>query len=62
MSIRCKDSNKAVVMEAFRRAQYKVSSRRRARRGSQSSRAVADVPLPSQFPGRQKIIVSKKWG
>ncbi|SGZ28705.1 BQ5605_C027g10417 [Microbotryum silenes-dioicae] len=37
MSIRCKDSNKAVVMEAFRRAQYK-------------------------FPGRQKIIVSKKWG
>jgi ribosomal protein L10e len=24
LSIRCKDSNKAVVMEAFRRAQYKV--------------------------------------
>ncbi|KAH8918578.1 60S ribosomal protein L10-A, partial [Atractiella rhizophila] len=37
LSIRCKDSNKAIVMEALRRAQYK-------------------------FPGRQKIIVSKKWG
>jgi large subunit ribosomal protein L10e len=37
MSIRCKDSNKAVVMEALRRSRYK-------------------------FPGRQKIIVSKKWG
>ncbi|WWD15870.1 60S ribosomal protein L10 [Kwoniella shandongensis] len=37
MSIRCKDSNKAVIMEALRRARYK-------------------------FPGRQKIIVSKKWG
>merc|ERR1712227_110200 len=37
LSIRCKDSNKAVVLEALRRAQYK-------------------------FPGRQKIIISKKWG
>jgi len=37
LSIRSKDSNKAIVMEALRRAQYK-------------------------FPGRQKIIVSKKWG
>jgi len=37
LSIRCKDSNKAVVMEALRRARYK-------------------------FPGRQKIIISKKWG
>lgn len=37
MSIRCKDSNKAVIIEALRRARYK-------------------------FPGRQKIIVSKKWG
>jgi large subunit ribosomal protein L10e len=37
MSIRCKDANKAVIIEALRRARYK-------------------------FPGRQKIIVSKKWG
>lgn len=37
LSIRCKDHNKAIVLEALRRAQYK-------------------------FPGRQKIIVSKKWG
>ncbi|KAL7341568.1 hypothetical protein BJY59DRAFT_719943 [Rhodotorula toruloides] len=37
LSIRCKDSNKAIVLEALRRAQYK-------------------------FPGRQKIIISKKWG
>jgi large subunit ribosomal protein L10e len=37
LSIRCKDNNAAVVMEALRRARYK-------------------------FPGRQKIIVSKKWG
>ncbi|KAF7319187.1 White collar protein 1 [Mycena chlorophos] len=37
MSIRTKDSNQAVVIEALRRARYK-------------------------FPGRQKIIVSKKWG
>jgi len=37
LSIRCKDANKPVVIEALRRAQYK-------------------------FPGRQKIIVSKKWG
>jgi hypothetical protein len=37
MSIRCKDSNRAVIIEALRRARYK-------------------------FPGRQKIIVSKKWG
>ncbi|ORZ34422.1 ribosomal protein L10e/L16 [Catenaria anguillulae PL171] len=36
-SIRTKDSNKAVVIEALRRAKYK-------------------------FPGRQKILVSKKWG
>lgn len=37
MSIRCRDSNRAVIIEALRRARYK-------------------------FPGRQKIIVSKKWG
>lgn len=37
MSIRTKDSNKHVVIEALRRAKYK-------------------------FPGRQKIIVSNKWG
>ncbi|KAI8867124.1 ribosomal protein L10e [Ramicandelaber brevisporus] len=37
MSTRTKDTNKAVVIEAFRRAKYK-------------------------YPGRQKIIVSKKWG
>src|SRR5882757_7865277 len=37
LSIRCKDSNAPVVMEALRRARYK-------------------------FPGRQKIIVSRKWG
>ncbi len=37
LSVRCKDQNRAVVMEALRRARYK-------------------------FPGRQKIIVSRKWG
>lgn len=37
LSIRCKDNNAPVVMEALRRARYK-------------------------FPGRQKIIVSRKWG
>lgn len=37
LSIRTKENNAAVVMEALRRARYK-------------------------FPGRQKIIVSKKWG
>jgi len=37
LSVRTKDSNQAVVVEALRRAKYK-------------------------FPGRQKIIVSKKWG
>ncbi|KAF8629038.1 hypothetical protein AX14_011154 [Amanita brunnescens Koide BX004] len=37
MSIRAKESNSAVIIEALRRARYK-------------------------FPGRQKIIVSKKWG
>jgi len=37
LSVRCKDSNKAVALEALRRSRYK-------------------------FPGRQKIIVSKKWG
>jgi large subunit ribosomal protein L10e len=37
LSVRTKDSNSAVVIEALRRARYK-------------------------FPGRQKIIVSKKWG
>jgi large subunit ribosomal protein L10e len=37
LSIRCKESNAAVIQEALRRARYK-------------------------FPGRQKIIVSKKWG
>jgi large subunit ribosomal protein L10e len=37
MSIRCRDANRAIIIEALRRARYK-------------------------FPGRQKIIVSKKWG
>lgn len=37
LSIRCKEQNAAVIIEALRRARYK-------------------------FPGRQKIIVSKKWG
>jgi large subunit ribosomal protein L10e len=37
LSIRCKDANAPVIMEALHRARYK-------------------------FPGRQKIIVSKKWG
>lgn len=37
MSVRSKDANKATVIEALRRSQYK-------------------------FPGRQKIVVSKKWG
>lgn len=37
ISVRTKDNNKAVVIEALRRAKYK-------------------------FPGRQKIIISKKWG
>ena len=37
ISIRTKDSNKAVVWEALRRCKYK-------------------------FPGRQKIILSNKWG
>jgi len=37
MSVRSKDPNKAAVIEALRRSQYK-------------------------FPGRQKIVVSKKWG
>jgi len=37
LSVRCKDSNKAIALEALRRSRYK-------------------------FPGRQKIIVSKKWG
>jgi large subunit ribosomal protein L10e len=37
LSIRCRDANAQVIMEALRRARYK-------------------------FPGRQKIIVSKKWG
>ena len=37
LSIRSKESNRAVVIEALRRARYK-------------------------FPGRQKIIISKKWG
>ncbi|KAJ1952333.1 60S ribosomal protein L10 [Dipsacomyces acuminosporus] len=36
-SVRTKDNNKAVVIEALRRCKYK-------------------------FPGRQKIIISKKWG
>ncbi|KAI9220251.1 60S ribosomal protein L10-A [Blastocladiella britannica] len=37
MSIRTKDANKDVMVEALRRAKYK-------------------------FPGRQKILISKKWG
>ncbi|KAI8840584.1 ribosomal protein L10e/L16 [Chytridium lagenaria] len=37
ISIRTKDSNRAVVIEALRRCKYK-------------------------FPGRQKILVSNKWG
>ncbi|CAG8824003.1 1468_t:CDS:2, partial [Dentiscutata erythropus] len=36
-SVRTKENNRAVVIEALRRAKYK-------------------------FPGRQKIIISKKWG
>jgi large subunit ribosomal protein L10e len=37
LSIRTKEANAPVVMEALRRARYK-------------------------FPGRQKIIISRKWG
>eukprot|EP00842_Homolaphlyctis_polyrhiza_P000662 jgi/Hompol1/1597/HPOL_004913-RA len=37
ISVRTRDSNKAVVIEALRRAKYK-------------------------FPGRQKLVVSNKWG
>jgi large subunit ribosomal protein L10e len=37
ISVRSRDTNKATVIEALRRSQYK-------------------------FPGRQKIVVSKKWG
>lgn len=37
ISVRTKDSNKAVVIEALRRCKYK-------------------------FPGRQKIVISNKWG
>ncbi|OMH79743.1 60S ribosomal protein L10 [Zancudomyces culisetae] len=37
LSVRTRDNNKDVVMEALRRAKYK-------------------------FPGRQKLIISKKWG
>ncbi len=37
LSVRTRDNNKAVVIEALRRAKYK-------------------------FPGRQKILVSNKWG
>ena len=37
ISIRTRDNNKAIVIEALRRAKYK-------------------------FPGRQKLIVSNKWG
>jgi large subunit ribosomal protein L10e len=37
ISVRTRDSNKAVVIEALRRAKYK-------------------------FPGRQRILVSRKWG
>ncbi len=37
ISVRTKDSNKAVVIEALRRCKYK-------------------------FPGRQKLVVSNKWG
>jgi len=37
MSVRCKDQNALVIIEALRRARYK-------------------------FPGRQKIVLSKKWG
>jgi large subunit ribosomal protein L10e len=37
LSIRCKEANSQVIIEALRRARYK-------------------------FPGRQKIIISKKWG
>lgn len=62
LSIRCKDANKAVVMEAFRRAQYKV-------RFLVVPPCFATIILLTffsgllfQFPGRQKIIVSKKWG
>ena len=50
LSIRCKDSNAAIAMEALRRARYKVRA------------TLPAHSLTPQFPGRQKIIVSKKWG
>lgn len=59
LSVRCKDANRAVVIEALRRARYKVSIL--------SAAKYLDIKLTShlgihQFPGQQKIIVSKKWG
>ncbi|CEQ40234.1 SPOSA6832_01833, partial [Sporobolomyces salmonicolor] len=60
LSVRCKDSNKAVVMEALRRAQYKVRPFRPPPSPRSSTPRSPSVVL--QFPGRQKIIVSKKWG
>lgn len=55
MSVRTRDSNRAVALEALRRCQYKVCLR---------SLCKFRVPKANylQFPGRQKIIVSKNWG
>jgi hypothetical protein len=64
MSIRCKDSNKHVIMEALRRARYKVRFFSSASLGffEELSQQTPSRVLALQFPGRQKIIVSKKWG
>lgn len=56
LSIRCKDSNKAVIMEALRRARYKCKSR-----SGESVVRVSDRFLCT-VPGQQRIIISKKWG
>jgi len=55
MSVRTRDSNRAIALEALRRCQYKVRLRSFCR--FHVSRA-----NHMQFPGRQKIIVSKNWG
>lgn len=55
LSIRCKDSNKAVIMEALRRARYKCKCGRVTRFAAGSD----DLFL---VPGQQRIIISKKWG
>lgn len=56
LSIRCKDSNKAVVMEVS------ASVNAGTRRGLTKLRSQAFRRAQYKFPGRQKIIVSKKWG